>query len=91
MPKFKKKPLVIEAIQWEGDNRSSIAIVHEFGIKNLEIEEDFITMTKYMIIPTLEGKMRASPMDWIIKGVNGELYPCKPDIFVKTYDPVEGE
>jgi len=44
-----------------------------------------------MEIETLEGTMKASPGDWIITGVNGENYPCKPDIFEKTYDPVENE
>lgn len=44
---------------------------------------------KEMIIETLEGKLKASPGDWIIKGINGELYPCKPDIFAKTYEEVD--
>lgn len=42
----------------------------------------------YILIRTLEGTMTANPGDWIIKGVNGEFYPCKPDIFEKTYEPV---
>ena len=42
-------------------------------------------------IPTLEGVMHANPGDWIIRGVKGELYPCKPDIFEASYEPVEGE
>ena len=45
---------------------------------------------KEMRIPTLEGPLRAAPGDWIITGVRGEQYPCKPDIFEKTYEPVEG-
>lgn len=44
---------------------------------------------KAMIIPTLEGPLRAAPGDWIITGLRGEQYPCKPDIFEKTYEPVE--
>jgi hypothetical protein len=44
---------------------------------------------KEMIIETLEGKLKASPGDWIIKGINGELYPCKPDIFAKTYEELD--
>lgn len=44
---------------------------------------------KEMIIPTLEGLLRAAPGDWIITGLRGEQYPCKPDIFEKTYEPVE--
>ncbi len=46
---------------------------------------------KEMFIETLEGTMKADPGDWIITGVNGEQYPCKPDIFEKTYEPVEWE
>ena len=61
MPKFKKKPIVIEAYQTD----------------------------KQLIINTLEGDMKANSGDWIITGVEGEQYPCKPDIFEKTYDPVE--
>ena len=48
-------------------------------------------LTKKMIIPTLEGDMIGNPGDWVITGVNGEQYPCKPDIFEKTYEPVEDE
>lgn len=77
--KFKKKPVIIEAIQWNGENLSEI---NEF-IKN-EVENH----ESVLIIPTLEGDMYASLNDYIIKGVNGEFYPCKPDIFDKTYEEV---
>ncbi|ABN53659.1 sugar ABC transporter substrate-binding protein [Acetivibrio thermocellus] len=46
---------------------------------------------KEIIINTMEGPLKASPGDWIITGVNGEQYPCKPDIFKKTYEPIEDE
>lgn len=82
--KFRKKPVVIEAIEWTGDNFNH---VYEFmhGIK------DTITNTtdKKIIIHTLEGDMTADLNDWIIKGVNGEFYPCKPDIFAKTYELIK--
>ena len=48
-------------------------------------------LTKKIIIPTLEGDMIGNPGDWLITGVNGEQYPCKPDIFEKTYEPVEDD
>ena len=80
--KYRKIPVEIEAIQWKGENFVEI--------------DDFITVYHetypkdgYVIIPTLEGNMKANLYDYIIKGVNGEFYPCKPDIFEKTYEKVE--
>ena len=81
MAKFRKKPVMIEAIQWRGDNLEEIKDFmgyYEYAKKNL-------------IIHTLEGKMIAQVNDWIIRGVQGEYYPCKPDIFEKTYEPVVDE
>jgi hypothetical protein len=78
--KFRKKPVVIEAVQWTGYNQDQ---VKAFAASSFEE-----TVTE-IGIQTLEGFMRALPGDWIIKGVNGEFYPCKPDIFSKTYEPVE--
>lgn len=94
--KFRKKPVVIEAIQWNNLNYKEIS---EFvGITlapDLEYETAYLAGKGAPIfslsIPTLEGKMKAMPNDWIIKGVNGEFYPCKPDIFEKTYDSVNAE
>lgn len=81
--KYRKKPVVIEAVQWTGDNFD-------------EINEDFSTFHVYispdneenLIIKTLEGNMKCRKGDYIICGVNGEYYPCKPDIFHKTYEEV---
>lgn len=92
--KFRKKPVVIEAIQWDNLNYKEVS---EFvGITlapDLESETAYLAGKAAPIfslsIPTLEGKMKAMPNDWIIKGVNGEFYPCKPDIFEKTYESVE--
>jgi len=80
MPKFRKKPVVIEAIQW---NNNMYEII-EFG----DGSDNFGFSGDNCTINTLEGNMVASPLDWIIKGVNGEFYPCKPDIFEKTYELV---
>lgn len=77
--KYIKKPIVIEAIQWTSENLSEIDKFTQGKVKNHE---------SVLIIPTLEGEMYASLSDYIIKGVNGEFYPCKPDIFDKTYDEV---
>ena len=82
MPKFRKKPVVIEAIQYDGSHNS----VHEI----YELSEWKISfINNRLTIRTLEGEMLASEGDWIIKGVSGEVYPCKPDIFEATYEPVE--
>ena len=87
--KFRKKPVVIEAIQFTGYNE------HEFNDYSLECFNNFGNYFEYgrdtgtLAIKTLEGTMIASKGDWIIKGVNGEFYPCKPDIFEKTYEIVE--
>ena len=77
MPKFRKKPVVIEAIQYTGDNKHEM---RDFISGNIDERQG-------LSIETLEGWLHASPGDWIIKGVNGEFYPCKPDIFEKTYEP----
>ena len=77
--KYRKKPVIIEAIQWNGKNLSEIDKFTKNKVKNHE---------SVLIIPTLEGDMEASIGDYIIKGVNGEFYPCKPNIFAKTYEEV---
>ena len=77
--RFRKKPVVIEAIQWTGDN------VEEVGEFLAGVH--WATAGRNAVIPTREGDMAASPNDWIIKGIAGEFYPCKPDIFAATYEP----
>ena len=85
MQKFVKKPVVIEACQFDGAN---ITEVENFVGKKLPtvISSDEDTQ---LVVSTLEGDMKASKGDWVIKGVNGEFYPCKPDIFEQTYELVE--
>ena len=84
--KFRKKQVIIEAVQWTGDNVSEILdFVNHLDIR-LSNNENGGTE---LYINTLEGSMHASKGDWIIKGERDEFYPCKPDIFELTYDPVE--
>lgn len=84
--KFRKKPVVIDAEQWNGNWDS---IKHLFPIENAISPTDVDYDNNNVMIHTLEGDMKAELGDWIIKGVNGECYPCKPDIFEKTYEKVE--
>ena len=84
MPKFRKKPIVIEAVQWKGDN--FLEILKLSAESGRDIMQDFVG--DCLTITTLEGDMTANLNDWIIKGVRGEVYPCKPGIFAETYDPV---
>ena len=93
MSKYRKKPIVIEAFRWTG------------GIDQTEDPEWAVTAIKSgvidfakhgtpdcrMVITTLEGAMEATPGDYIIQRVKGELYPCKPDIFEMTYEEVVGD
>jgi hypothetical protein len=78
MAKYRKKPVVIQATQW-------FCKGHKPYWADMEISETDTGFT----VNTLEGLMRGSPGDWIIKGVNGEIYPIKPDIFEKTYELVK--
>lgn len=95
MTLFRKKPVVISAVQWTGQNLTDIKTFvgdtltytltegvwqQGVGLPNVQLQ-----------IRTLEGDMHVSIDDWVIKGVNGEFYPCKPDIFEKTYEIVEEE
>lgn len=85
MQKFVKKPVVIEAIQYNGEN---IEAIEAFVGKKLSTVMASDVDVK-LIIPTLEGDMKASKDDWIIKGVNGEFYPCKPDVFKQSYNMIK--
>ena len=89
--KYRKKPIVIEAIKWDG-RMETLAKIQKLNTLNrdLSIEEDFIEVDKKsLMIDTLEGVHEGKIGDWIIQGVSGELYPCKPDIFEMTYEKVE--
>lgn len=80
MAKYIKKPVEIEAIQWNGENLNEIVMFT--NMHNLQYGESKLK------IKTLEGNMIASIGDYIVKGIKGEFYPCKPDIFEQTYDKV---
>ena len=82
--KFRKKPVVIEAIKWTGGNWEEIVSFVNYNPCLIErLGTDFLT------IKTSEGEMKADLGDWIIKGIKGEFYPCKPDIFEATYELVK--
>ena len=95
MSKFRKKPVIIEAVQYKSNNFDAICDFlgttpipkhnPDFGVdENGNTNEPYLGI----YIGTLEGDMLASNGDWIIKGVNGEFYTCKPEIFEKTYEEV---
>jgi len=92
MDKFRKKPVEVEAFQfyidgmpdWFMDKVSTNEItIHNCNYNRYDIDE------AYCLIDTLEGTMQGNGGDYIIKGVNGEIYPCKPEIFAKTYEKVD--
>lgn len=90
MAHFRKKPVVIEAV------RAAVVIANATNdwkampswIRDAYEAGDIVFAPRSVSIRTLEGMMTANPEDWIIRGVAGEIYPCKPDIFEKTYDQV---
>lgn len=97
MAKFRKKPVEIEAIRFEGvyagepcfEQPSSETPWLDEGFAKPEFTDGSVKVEgDGLRISTLEGDHRASPGDWIIRGVKGELYPCKPDIFDATYEAV---
>ncbi len=86
--KFRKKPVVIEAVQFTGHNFFEIA--HFIGRGDLTHVLE-LQSTDCPVIETLEGNMVAQPEDWVVKGIKGEFYPVKPDIFAATYERVVEE
>lgn len=99
---FRKKPVVIEAVQLDTSTSTTIDLVLAFiGHRESAGHMPQTSAGRFcwwkqisvddvrLVIPTLEGDMEASEGDWIIRGVKGELYPCKPDIFAATYETVE--
>ena len=85
MSKFRKKPVVIEAIQWTGLNVKEL----ESFTQNEFYQSEVDFGTSFGSIKTLEGKHTVTQFDWVIKGVKGEHYACKPDIFEQTYEAVD--
>lgn len=93
MSLYRKKPVTVEAMQWF-PHKTDPEAYEEFVLWLCDNEIGFTVRSPFvgdslLIIPTLEGDMVAAPGDWIIKGVAGEFYPCKPHIFEATYEKVE--
>jgi hypothetical protein len=87
MAKYREKPVVIEAMRFYDDAET---LINLSNFMNEDIRIDYKDPSKPVLkFETLEGIMTASIGDYIIKGVKGEFYPCKPDIFEQTYEPVE--
>jgi hypothetical protein len=88
--KFRKKPVIIEATQWfkHGDHPAVYPAVSK-GVETWYAEQVGVDSADLGMIDTLEGLHYVTPGDWIITGVKGEHYPCKPDIFEVTYERVE--
>ena len=94
--RYRKKPVEIEAMQWDGTATGATPIIDwvlghggtaRFSCSQPECGPYKPEKPHTIAIDTLEGAMHASPGDWIIRGVAGEFYPCKPDIFAATYEP----
>ena len=84
---YRKLPVIIQAIMWDGTNYDELCE----KLKNFKNFSEYRPDVNYLYISTLEGVMQASIGDFIIRGVNGEFYPCKNDIFLKTYERVPEE
>lgn len=89
--KFRKKPVVIEAFQLPPVEHDHQAFLDWAKSVDFNTRDHYSGDDLGIVVETLEGNMRATPGDWIIKGIKGEFYPCKPDIFEATYETVEGE
>ena len=86
MPRFRKRPVEVEAVLWTGDNFEEISRWADWKV--ISRWPDGGRHGRQISILTLEGAMEASVGDWIVRGVKGEFYPCKPDIFALTYEHV---
>lgn len=85
--KYRKRPVVIDAIKWDGSVKAHLEIEEWVGDG---IQADFTNPDIPITIPTLEGDMTGKLGDYIIRGIKGEVYPCKPDIFELTYERLVG-
>jgi hypothetical protein len=89
--RYRKKPVVIEAMRFTGlDSYLAIVDWMKASGDTHALAGEVRYTTPIMLVQTLEGAMAANPGDWIIRGVKGEFYPCKPDIFEATYEPADG-
>mgnify|MGYP001567830870 CR=1 FL=1 len=101
MAKYRKRPVVIDAVMWDGTEKCLNEVMLPFladgkpdfshlpqapDDPHIHVGIGYTPSNGQLFIPTLEGTMTANPRDWIIRGVKGEFYPCKPDIFEATYE-----
>ena len=86
MRRYRKRPVVVEAVQF-WDSPKSVTAISELAGRAICVS--YVEALPVLHIETLEGTMTAREGDWIIRGVRGELYPCKPDIFDATYEPAD--
>jgi hypothetical protein len=93
MGRYRKRPVVVDAVRWTGNREQIVAFLltqeRAFNVPDQDTI-DASKMNAYIEIETLEGAMRADLGDWLIIGVAGECYPCKPDIFEQSYEAVDG-
>lgn len=89
MPYFTKRPVIVEARQWDGTLEGASDLVDWILSNDGRASWNGLADPVVVKIDTLEGVMTAQAGDWIIKGVAGEFYPCKPDIFDATYEAVD--
>ncbi|WP_233152667.1 hypothetical protein [Mycobacterium sp. NS-7484] len=95
--RYRKKPVEIDAVQWDGTAEAAAPIIEWAHANNVTItyncpDGDACRRdTHVLLVCTLEGAMSALPGDWIVRGIKGEFYPVKPDIFAATYEPVEAQ
>ena len=92
MSKYRKKPVVVEVFQYDGDisiDTNSKTDIPQWIVQAFKDKILCYGTQEHLFVQTLEGTMIVSKNDYIIQGVNGELYPCKPDIFEKTYERID--
>lgn len=86
--RYRKRPVEVQAVRWLGSNLAEVLALVDFDALPADDVHVKCPPLGTLAIPTLEGTMTAQLGDWVIRGVKGELYPCKPDIFEVTYEPV---
>jgi hypothetical protein len=91
MSRYRKRPIEVEAHRWDGTFEGAMEIIERIRDEGGTAHYRGPKIQRELVIDTLEGRMFASPGDWVIRGVAGEFYPCKPNIFEATYEPVEDE
>lgn len=90
MPRYRKRPVEVDAVRYDGTNRAEVAAFMGQGgrVEETKLPSPGRGIQDGLVIRTLEGDMTASVGDYVIRGVKGEFYPCKPDIFTATYEEV---